>query len=165
MQTTFSATLNDMQLELGRRADYAVRAVLALARRHGDGGRRKAREIADEMAIPRSFVPQILAELARAGLVDSVAGPGGGYALGRDPAAISLLDVIAAADGDVAATECVLRAGPCRWDEVCAVHEPWARAQAALRGRLARTSFAAIAAADATLEQGAVAAGAGHPPA
>lgn len=143
-----------MRLELGRRTDYAVRAVVDLARHHGGEDRRKAREIADEMDIPRSFVAQILAELVRVGIVASVAGPGGGYSLRREPDEISLLDVIVAVDGEPASTACVLRGGPCRWDDVCAVHVPWYEAQAAMRGQLARTTFQDIADIDAALEAG-----------
>jgi Rrf2 family protein len=143
-----------MKLELGRRADYAIRAVVDLARCAADGSRRKAREIAEEMQIPVSYVPAILAELVRAGLVDSQAGPAGGYRLARDPATIDLLQVLRAADGEVLSTACVLRGGPCRWDDVCAVHVPWARAQVALLDRLAEVSLAEVVAADAQLDAG-----------
>jgi Rrf2 family protein len=141
-----------MQLELGRRADYAIRAVVDLARHHGNPTRRKAREIAEAMDIPRSFVPQILADLARVGIVDSVAGPNGGYTLARTPSQLSLLQVVEAIDGEITSTECVLRGGPCRWDDVCAVHIPWSRAQLALTEELGRTTFQEIADIDATLD-------------
>ena len=143
-----------MRLELGRRADYAVRAVVDLARHHGDASRRKGREIAAEMEIPGTYIPQILAELVRVGIVDSVAGPGGGYSLRREPADISVLEVITAVEGELGSRECVLRGGPCRWEGACAVHEPWWRAQQALRDELARTSFQDIADIDAGLDAG-----------
>lgn len=143
-----------MRLELGRRADYAIRATVDLARHHGDGSRRKGREIAEEMQIPATYVPQILAELVRVGIVDSVAGPGGGYVLAREPTEVSLLEVITAVEGRLGSEECVLRGGPCRWDDACAVHVPWWRAQQALRDELARTSFQDIADIDAGLEAG-----------
>jgi Rrf2 family protein len=142
-----------MELSLGRRADYAIRAVLDLARRAPDE-RRKAREIGDEMSIPASYLPQILAQLVQAELVGSLAGPRGGYALARPAAAISLLDVVKATEGEVASTRCVLRGGPCRWDGVCAVHEPWSRAQQALLAELEGTSIADVAAIDEQLEAG-----------
>ncbi len=138
-----------MRLELGRRADYAVRAVVDLARHHGDESRRKGREIAAEMDIPGSYIPQILAELVRVGIVESVAGPDGG-----EPTEISLLHVITAVEGEIGSSECVLRGGPCRWEGACAVHEPWWRAQQALRDELARTSFRDIAEIDAGIEAG-----------
>lgn len=142
-----------MELTLGRRADYAIRATLDLARHHGER-RRKAREISEWTGVPASFLAQILAQLVRAGLVTSEAGPRGGYALARPPAAISMLDVIEAVDSAAEPRDCVLRSGPCRRDGVCAVHVPWSRAQQAMAGHLGATSFAALAAMDAELEAG-----------
>jgi Rrf2 family transcriptional regulator, iron-sulfur cluster assembly transcription factor len=143
-----------MRLELGRRADYAIRAALQLARANGDGGRVKARTIAEEMAIPAGFVPQILAELVRAGLVVSTAGRNGGYALASPPDTIDLLQVVRAVDGDPSSQHCVLRGGPCRWDDVCAVHVPWARAQHALLDELAATHLDDVVTIDRALEAG-----------
>jgi Rrf2 family transcriptional regulator, iron-sulfur cluster assembly transcription factor len=144
----------DMRLELGRRADYAIRAVVDLAHHYGGGERRTSRAIADEMAIPPSYIPQILAELVRAGLVDSVAGRSGGYVLAWAPSDISLFDVVHAAEGEVVSTACVLRGGPCRWDEMCAVHVPWAEAQHALLDSLGSTSLADVVAIDERLSEG-----------
>ena len=139
-----------MELTLGKRSDYMVRAALDLARHHGDG-RRKTAEIAAEMQVPLTYLPQLLAELVRAGIVRSRAGRHGGYELTRDPDEISLLEVIEVADGPLISTECVLRGGPCRWDEACAIHPPWARAQEAFRASLGATTFAEVAAIDAAL--------------
>ncbi len=143
-----------MRLELGRRADYAIRAAVDLAHHHGDGARRKARHIAEDMAVPPSYIPQILAELVRAGLVASVAGRSGGYALARPPAEISLLDVVIASEGEVVSTACVLRGGPCRWDDMCAVHVPWTEAQHALLDSLGSTSLADVTAIDRRIAAG-----------
>jgi Rrf2 family transcriptional regulator, iron-sulfur cluster assembly transcription factor len=143
-----------MRLELGRRADYAIRAAVDLARHAAEGGRRKARDIAETMEIPSSYVPQILAELVRAGLVSSVAGRSGGYVLARPPERISLLEVVRSVDGEVVSTVCVLRGGPCRWDDMCAVHVPWARAQQAMLGSLEQTSLGDLVEIDAALEGG-----------
>lgn len=133
-----------MKLELGRRADYAVRAAVDLARCFPDEALRKAHDIAKEMHIPLSYVTAILAELVRAELVLSRAGRNGGYRLARAPETIDLLAVMRAVDGDMLSTTCVLRNGPCRWDESCAVHVPWARAQLALLDELANTTLAQI---------------------
>lgn len=132
-----------MKIELGLRGDYAVRSVVALRRA---GRRLKAREIAAEMEIPEKFVPQILGSLIKAGLVTSVAGPDGGYALAQDPAEISLLEVIEASEGPILSQKCVLRGGRCQTNGTCVVHDAWAGAQVALAERLARTSFADLAA-------------------
>lgn len=143
-----------MRLELGRRADYAIRAAVDLARHEVAGTRRKARAIAAEMDIPATYVPQILAELVRAGLVVSVAGRDGGYRLGRSASTISLLEVVEAVDGEVMSTVCVLRGGPCRWDDICAVHVPWAQAQNAMLDSLDATTLADLVDIDQQLEAG-----------
>lgn len=130
-----------MKIELGQTGDYAVRSVLALA---ASGERQKAREIAAEMHLPEKFLPQVLGMLIRAGIVRSVAGPGGGYELARDPADISLLEVIEATEGPMRSRKCVLRGGPCALDGTCAVHDSWAEAQSALTAKLARTTFATL---------------------
>jgi Rrf2 family transcriptional regulator, iron-sulfur cluster assembly transcription factor len=145
-----------VELSLGRRADYAIRATLDLAEHHG-GERRKAREIGEAMAVPTTYLPQILALLVRAGIAESVAGPHGGYGLARAAEDLTILDVVTAVDGEVNGKRCVLRGGPCRWDDRCAVHESWSRAQQAMLGELAATTFAELVAEDRRLS--AVAAG------
>jgi Rrf2 family protein len=134
-----------MELTLGMRADYTVRAVLDLALHHGESWR-KAEDIAQDRAIPRSYLAHLLADLVHAGIVTSHAGRRGGYQLARPPAEIDLLTVVEVAEGAVSSAHCVLRGGACPGDEHCAIHEPWARAQAALRDALRATSFAEVAA-------------------
>src|SRR5829696_7373460 len=75
-----------MDLALTRRGDYAVRAALCLARRGGEGGYVKIREVAQTMALPASYTPQVLRLLAEAGLAEARAGRDGGYRLTRPPA-------------------------------------------------------------------------------
>jgi Rrf2 family protein len=137
-----------MEIVLGRKGDYAVRAVLDLAQHYG-GGRRKAREIASAMRIPPSYLPQILAELVRAGLMVATAGKDGGYELAGPPGDITLLDVVEVAEGPVALQRCLLRDVPCARAGYCAAHDTWASAQRALTDRLAATTFADLVRKDA----------------
>lgn len=139
-----------MKLTLGKRADYSIRAVLYLAQMCDR--RCKARDIADAMDVPESYLPQILANLVRHGVVTSTSGPDGGYHLLKDPGEVTLLEVIEAAEGEVRSSECVLRGGPCRWEGHCAVHEPWSRAQDALVDELGSATFGEIVALDALLD-------------
>ena len=133
-----------MRLELTRRGDYAVRAMLALAG-HDPAEPTSAREIAVEMGIPVGYVPRVMGELVSAGLVASTTGRSGGYALARPPASITLLGVIEAVEGDSRRTTCVLRGGPCGRDGHCQVHDVFFAAQAALLERLSRVSLADLA--------------------
>jgi Rrf2 family protein len=133
-----------MRLELTRRGDYAVRAMLALAARQ-TGGITSARAIAEEMAIPVAFLPRVMADLVAAGLVQSTTGRAGGYALARPPGDIALLDVIEAVEGDSRRTSCVLRGGPCGRDGHCQVHDVFFAAQDALLDQLRGVTLAALA--------------------
>jgi Rrf2 family transcriptional regulator, iron-sulfur cluster assembly transcription factor len=132
-----------MRLELTKRGDYAVRAMLALAR-ETSGGLLSARRISDAMDIPVRFLPQVLTDLQRAGLVEAAPGRAGGYRLSRAASRISLLDVIEAVEGDSRRQTCVLRGGPCGRDGHCDVHDVLFRGQEAMLEALAAESLADI---------------------
>ena len=137
-----------------RRGDYAVRAALYLARRAGDGGYVKIREVAGTMALPASYTPQVLRLLAEAGLAEARAGRDGGYRLTRPPAEVALLEVVEAVEGAFTLERCILRGGPCHWEQACAVHAAWSAAVQACRDSLARTTLADLVAADDALAAG-----------
>ena len=135
-----------MRLELTKRGDYAVRAMLALA---GDGdGLLSVRRIAAEMAIPPRFLPQVMGDLVRAGLVEGVPGRGGGYRLSCPAADISLLTIVEAIEGDSRRTSCVLRGGPCRGEGACAVHAAFIAAEEGMIAAFAGMMLAEVAGAD-----------------
>lgn len=138
-----------MDLTLTRRGDYVVRAAIALAE-VWDGGERylKTREIAESMALPLGYTPQLLAILAEAGLTESRAGPSGGHRLRRPPDTVTVLEVIEAAEGPLASRRCAIRGGPCRWDDVCALHPTVVKAAEAIRQTLAATTLADVASVD-----------------
>ncbi len=133
-----------MRLELTKAGDYAVRAMIALAQDDGDGWL-SAADIASRMGIPGRFLPQVMAALARARLVESKAGPGGGYSLARPAADIDILSVITALEGDGRRISCVMRGAPCGVDGFCIAHPAFAGAQDAYLDRLAATSLASLA--------------------
>lgn len=132
-----------MRLELTRRGDYAVRAMLALSAPDVDPWLSAAR-ISGAMSIPERFLPRVLRELARSGLIEARTGRTGGYRLARPASTITLLDVIVAVEPEDDARRCVLRGIPCGRDGRCAVHEPFDQARLALQGRLAATTFAEL---------------------
>jgi Rrf2 family protein len=83
------------------KADYAVRAAVELAASAGDGTM-KAEQIAEAQSIPLNFLENILAELRRAGIVESRRGAAGGYLLAKPAEDVSLADVIRAVEGPLA---------------------------------------------------------------
>lgn len=130
-----------MRLDLTKRADYAIRTVLALARTP-DGERMSVRRVAAEQRVPERFLPQVMRDLVRAGLVEGTVGRTGGYRLAKPSRQISLLDVVEAVEGDSRRRVCVLRGGPCALDGVCDVHAVFAAAQDDVLRRLRATTVA-----------------------
>jgi DNA-binding IscR family transcriptional regulator len=65
-----------------------------------------------------------------------------------------MLELVEAGEGRLWPQRCTLSGGPCRWDDVCAVHPAWEQAHTALSESLARTTLASIVAVDRELEAG-----------
>jgi Rrf2 family iron-sulfur cluster assembly transcriptional regulator len=132
-----------VRLELTKRADYAIRAVVALAAAAPDR-RLSVRQMAADYAIPVRFLPQVMADLVGAGLVEGLTGRVGGYRLTRPATAISVLEVIEAVEGDSRRRTCVLRGGACRVTGACDVHHVFAAAQDGLIRQLGGASIASL---------------------
>jgi Rrf2 family protein len=81
--------------------DYALRAGAQLAAATSDGPQ-KGDQLATAQKIPLKFLENILLDLKHAGLVQSQRGAEGGYWLAKDPAEITLADVIRAVEGPIA---------------------------------------------------------------
>ena len=135
-----------MRVELSLRGDYAVRAMLALAAVEPRAGPLSVPRIAERMSIPVRFLPQVMHDLGRAGLVAGRPGRLGGYRLARPAGEITVLDVVDAVDPDEPTRRCVLRGGPCNPEGRCAVHDLMIGATGALRSALSSRSLAELAA-------------------
>ena len=91
--------------QLSKRTQYGLRALYALARTYGQGPVLIS-HLAEEEAIPRKFLEQILLALKSSGLVESKKGKGGGYSLVRPPAEITVASVIRMMEGPLAPLPC-----------------------------------------------------------
>jgi Rrf2 family protein len=126
------------------KVDYAVRALTELAAA-GPGVTLKGDRVAEAQGLPVKFLENILAELRRAGIVASQRGSEGGYRMARDPATVSIADVIRAVEGplaDVHGTppEELQLPGP-----AAPLREVWLATRAALRGVLEHVTIADVA--------------------
>ena len=93
-------------MKLTRRSEYALLALIHLARAKGEGYVAVA-AMAEVQGLPAKFLEQLLMALKRARLVKSRKGPHGGYRLARPAEKISLAEVIRLLDGALAPTESV----------------------------------------------------------
>lgn len=130
-------------MQITRQADYAIRAMLYLARA-GKGQRVATSDVAEAQHIPPSFLAKIVSQLSIAGLLHTSRGARGGITLARDPSQITLLDVVEAIDGPIRLNECVTNEGICVFEESCPIKPVWCDAQVELVNRLKSVNFAAL---------------------
>lgn len=125
------------------KVDYAVRALVELAA--AGGATVKGDRIAEAQQIPVKFLENILAELRRAGIVGSQRGAEGGYRLQRDPAEVSVADVIRAVEGPLADVHGIPPESLDPPGAAAPVKEVWLATRAALRSVLEVATIADIA--------------------
>lgn len=113
-------------MRLGTKGRYAVMAMADIAR-HGGARAVCLADIAERQEISLAYLEQLFARLRRAGLVESVRGPGGGYRLSRPADAISVAAVVMAVDEPLHATRCDARSevGCLAKGERCTTHYLW----------------------------------------
>ena len=128
---------------LSSTSDYALRAILLLARRHG-GRALRAEEIARTTGAPRNYMAKTLNALAKAGLVTSARGPLGGFTLACEPDALTIAQVIDCFDEPRPHVRCLLGSGLCDPARPCHAHGRWAAINDARRSPLAFTTVAEL---------------------
>jgi Rrf2 family protein len=131
-------------MKVSTKGRYGLRIMLELAMRHGSGPVLVS-TIAEHQALPSKYIHVLVGGLKAAGLVRAVRGPNGGLELGRDPARITPLDVVAALEGRIAPVDCVAEAAGCARGEACVAREVWSELGAAMEEALARHTLAELA--------------------
>jgi Rrf2 family protein len=126
-------------MQITRQADYAVRAIMYLAKL-GPSEKAATSQIAEEQEIPLSFLAKIIAQLSVAGLLQTMRGARGGVTLARAADEITLLEVVEAIDGPIMLNECVNDHHSCPLT-ACLMHDVWVEAQHDLVDRLRTTTF------------------------
>lgn len=130
------------QVKLSTKGKYGVRAVFELARRYGKGPV-TIKEIAKSQRISLSYLEQILYRLGRAGIVDSVRGPGGGVLLTKKPSEITIGDIVRALEGPIALSHCLEPGEPvgCYHADDCVARMVWAKVGARIEEALDSIKF------------------------
>ncbi len=132
-------------MNVGRRVDYAVRALAYLAAQPLDRviG---SREITQQQDIPSHYLSKIMKDLVATGLVKSHVGCRGGFNLAKPADAISLKEVYEAVEKPLVLMECLDKREPCYpYNSVCTQISVWERAQSLLTNYLAGISLGSIA--------------------
>jgi Rrf2 family protein len=131
-------------LQISRKVDYALRAMIHLAGLP-TGIREPQQEIASKNDIPREFLAKILKTLVDGGLVSAQRGPHGGVALARPASDVSFLDVIEAVEGPVVLNLCLDDAHGCSRTTTCSMQAVWRAGQERMLDVYRATSLASLA--------------------
>jgi len=131
-------------MQITRACEYGVLGLLALARRQ-PGEVVMLEVISREEAIPVSFLGKIFQGLAKAGLIRSARGSGGGFCLTRPAEEVTVLQVIEGLEGPIALQRCLESEPECEHIGGCALCGLLAEAQDKVREVFSRTTLAQLA--------------------
>jgi Rrf2 family protein len=120
-----------------------MRAMLALARAHGQGST-FLKDIVERENLPGTYLEQLMVPLRKAGIVQGVRGARGGYTLSRSPAEISVLAIIEALEGPLNLADCPSGSGCCKKPEGCALQDLWEEGSKALSDLYRGISLASL---------------------
>ena len=116
---TFGSNKKDM---FSKACKYGIRAVLYLAVNSGEDKKLGAKEIAEELEVPKSFLAKILQQLSRHHLISSSKGTGGGFYLSTTDRKTTLRDIIECIDGEDMFSACILGLPVCSSENPCPLH-------------------------------------------
>jgi Rrf2 family protein len=132
-------------LKLSRKSEYGIIALKHILNKQA-GQTSSTREIAEHYNIPVELMAKVLQKLAKDGLLQSVQGINGGYALALSPAKISVADVVESIDGPIGIVECVTSEDECKCVQyttgVCNISDPFMHIQGRFKNFLSGISLA-----------------------
>jgi Rrf2 family iron-sulfur cluster assembly transcriptional regulator len=133
-----------MSVLFSRQCEYAIQGVLYLALKP-PGEMTSIKELTKRLDIPYHFLGKILQRLTQKGLLISLKGPTGGFALGRAAKEITIFDIVEAVDGSDFTRNCVLGFAECSGKNPCSVHSMWGKMRDELHHTLANKHIADMA--------------------
>jgi Rrf2 family protein len=131
-------------MQVSRKVDYALRAVIHLADEEAAARICSVSEIASRERIPRQFLEKIVQELIHKGLVRSRRGPRGGYVLARPADKMTFRDVIEAVEGPIALNNCTGDHADCSLIGACGMERIWREGQRRVMDLFESTTIADV---------------------
>jgi Rrf2 family protein len=130
-------------MKISTRSRYGLRFLVELAR-HEAGKPMLLSEIARKQKISGKYLSRLVISLRGAGLIRSVRGPHGGYALARPPGKINLCEIIDALEGEQYIIKCLDDLGNCPAAPTCVARVVWNGLEKVMRDYCESLSLAEI---------------------
>ncbi len=135
-------------MKLSTKGRYGVTAMYDLAMHYGQGYIR-LKSIAERQNLSETYLEQLIAPLRKAGLVKSIRGAQGGYALAKEPQNVTVGDIIRVLEGPIAPVDCVIGdvgTEYCGKTEICITRDIWLRLKECMEGVLDSITLADLCA-------------------
>lgn len=134
-----------VRMKLSTRSRYGLKAVVDLAVCYGDGPVSIA-QLAAMQGISEAYLEQLLRELKKGGVVETVRGAQGGYLLKDDPDKLAVQRVLDILEGSTSLTDCVGTApSACKDACVCSARPLFLKLQSRIDDVLSQTTVADLA--------------------
>ncbi|MCB1309112.1 MAG: Rrf2 family transcriptional regulator [Leptospiraceae bacterium] len=128
---------------ISKALDYAMRSMVYMTAQ-GDNTYFGVKELAEKIQVSSTYLGKVLQSLVKSGYLKSTTGPGGGFALARDPETIKLIELIECVDGSRLREKCILGLTECSEANPCPIHETWKSCRSQLTDDLSETSLAQV---------------------
>lgn len=133
------------KMKISTKGIYALEVAVDLAIHADNENRVSIRSVAERRKLSEKYLERIVSMLKKANLVKSTRGAYGGYCLARDPKDITVLDVLMAAEGDLAPVQCLTKDTDCGIDcDGCATRNTWNHIWELMKSVAGDTSIAQI---------------------
>ena len=117
-------------MQVSKTLDYAVRSLTYMSKRPVE--RFSIKDISEKQHIPLNYLAKIMRKLVNRGIIRSMVGPEGGYALRKSPKEINLKDVYEAIEGELKIIDCMDKDSICVLYENCPQLPVWDKLQVSM---------------------------------
>lgn len=130
-------------MRLTTRSRYGTRMALDIAQ-HGRTSPVRISDIAERQGVSVKHLEKLIRELKLAGFIKSKRGPRGGHMLAKDPAEISVGEIVRVLEGDVSLVECTGDSSVCDRTDTCLTRSLWQQAAEAMYDKLNSITLAEL---------------------
>jgi len=131
-------------MRITTRGRYALRSSLALAKLGTKGGPVSINNLSEQENISSVFLEQIFFKLRKAGIVNSIRGPGGGFCFAKPLTELTVKQILEAAGEDLEITFCDKNSNSCDRVGECLSHNVWVNVTELVKKYFASITLASI---------------------
>ena len=130
-------------MKISTKGRYGLRILADIALNGGEKPR-LIREISKSQNLSQKYVGRLIIELRKKGFLNSIRGARGGYMLAKDPADITLLDILETMEGEMSVVACVACPKKCKRSSSCFARDTWAKLNNDIKASFSKITLADV---------------------